>query len=147
MEAYKQKKEEEAANLKKDGEEFMKLQKQEAMQLLKKKEKTETLIKVLLDWRPLWLITSNVYCILILAIGMQKEKVSRQKKKSEEKTVDPNKPKRPASSYLLFSKETRKSLAEERPGTNNSTITALISLKWKVLQLRVLICADEEGLI
>lgn len=46
MEVYKQRKEEEAANLKKDGEEFMKLQKQEAMQLLKKKEKAETLIKV-----------------------------------------------------------------------------------------------------
>ncbi|XP_057802606.1 high mobility group B protein 13-like [Salvia miltiorrhiza] len=105
MELYKQRKEEEAANLKKDGEEFMKLQKQEAMQLLKKKEKTETLIK--------------------------KNKENRQKKKNEEKIVDPNKPKRPASSFLLFSKETRKSLVEERPGVNNSTITALISLKWK----------------
>ena len=59
---------------------------------------------------------------------MQKEKVSRQKKKNEEKTVDPDKPKRPSSSFLLF---------------NNCTITALISLKWKVF----LICADEEGLI
>ncbi|KAL1552010.1 High mobility group B protein 6 [Salvia divinorum] len=107
MEVYKLKKEEEAANLKKDGEEFMKLQKLEAMQMLKKKERTETLIK--------------------------KEKEGRQKKKNEERTVDPNKPKRPASSFLLFSKETRKSLVEEHPGTNNSSITALISLKWKEL--------------
>ncbi|KAG6391071.1 hypothetical protein SASPL_148819 [Salvia splendens] len=115
MEAYKQKKEEEAANLKKDGEEFMKLQIQEAMQLLKKKEKTETLIK--------------------------KEKESRQKKKkNEEKTVDPNKPKRPASSFLLFSKETRKCIVEERPGINHSTITALISLKWKEI-------SEEEKLV
>lgn len=46
MEVYKQKKEAEASTLKKDEEELMKLQKQEAMQLLKKKEKTDTLIKV-----------------------------------------------------------------------------------------------------
>ncbi|GFQ08275.1 high mobility group b protein 6, partial [Phtheirospermum japonicum] len=45
MDMYKQKIEEENANLKKEEEELMKLQKQEAMQLLKKKEKTETLIK------------------------------------------------------------------------------------------------------
>lgn len=104
MELYKQKKDEEAANLKKEEEELMKLQKQEALQLLKKKEKTENLIK--------------------------KTKEKRQKKK-EEKDVDPNKPKRPASSFLLFSKEARKTLLEERPGINNSTLTALISVKWK----------------
>ncbi|WJX14188.1 hypothetical protein P8452_04487 [Trifolium repens] len=45
MEAYKQKKEEEAANLMKEEEEHMKLQKHEALQLLKKKEKTENMIK------------------------------------------------------------------------------------------------------
>ncbi|KAH6760971.1 HMG mobility box protein [Perilla frutescens var. frutescens] len=105
MEVYKQKKEEEAASLKKDEEELMKLQKQEAMQLLKKKEKTDTLIK--------------------------KNKENRQKKRIEEKNVDPNKPKRPASSFFLFSKEARKNLVEERPGINNATITALISVKWK----------------
>lgn len=46
MEAYKQKKSEETANLMKEEEEHMKLQKQEALQLLKKKEKTENIIKV-----------------------------------------------------------------------------------------------------
>ncbi|KAG8375079.1 hypothetical protein BUALT_Bualt10G0062900 [Buddleja alternifolia] len=104
MESYKQKKDEEAAELKKEGEELMKLHKQEAMQLLKKKEKTENLIK--------------------------KTKENRQKQK---KIVDPNKPKKPASSFFLFSKEARKNLAEERPGINNSTINALISLKWREL--------------
>ena len=48
MEIYKQKKEEEAASLKKEEEEFMKIQKVEALQLLKKKEKTENIIKVVL---------------------------------------------------------------------------------------------------
>ncbi|KAL7159950.1 hypothetical protein ABFS83_01G062500 [Erythranthe nasuta] len=105
MEVYKQKKDEETADMKKEEEELMKLQKQEAMQLLKKKEKTETMIK--------------------------KTKETLQKQKKEKKITDPNKPKKPASSFLIFSKETRKNLAEERPGTNNSTINALISLKWK----------------
>ncbi|KAL2550971.1 High mobility group B protein 13 [Forsythia ovata] len=106
MELYNQKKDEETANLIKEEEELMKLQKQEALQLLKKKEKTENLIKV-----------------------------NRQKKKKDkgEKTVDPNKPKKPASSFFLFSKETRKNLLEERPGINNSTLNALVSVKWKEL--------------
>lgn len=63
---------------------------------------------------------------------MQKNRENRQKKKDEEKVADPNKPKRPASSFFLFSKEARKNLVEERPGMNNSTLTALISVKWKV---------------
>ncbi|KAL0393651.1 UNVERIFIED_CONTAM: High mobility group B protein 6 [Sesamum latifolium] len=109
MELYKHKKEEEAANLKKEEEELMKLQKQEAMQLLKKKEKTETLIK------------------------KTKEKRQKQKKEKGEKNADPKKPKKPASSFLLFSKEARKNLVEERPGITNSTLNALISVKWKEL--------------
>ncbi|KDP25323.1 hypothetical protein JCGZ_20479 [Jatropha curcas] len=105
MEAYKQMKDEEAMNLKKEEEELLKLQKQEALQLLKKKEKTENIIK--------------------------KTKENRQKKKQQ--NPDPNKPKKPASSFLLFSKEARKSLTHERPGTNNSTLNAMISVKWKEL--------------
>ncbi|XP_010055848.2 high mobility group B protein 6 [Eucalyptus grandis] len=101
MEAYKQMKEEEAENVRKEGEEQMKLQKQEAMQMLKKKEKTENIIK--------------------------KTKQNRQKKKN----ADPNKPKKPASSFILFSKGARNSLKEERPGISNSTLNALISVKWK----------------
>ncbi|KAI7992088.1 High mobility group B protein 13 [Camellia lanceoleosa] len=104
MEAYKQRKEEESANLKKEENEMMKIHKQEALQLLKKKEKTDNIIK--------------------------KTKENRQKKK---KILDPNKPKKPASSFLLFSKEARKNLLEERPGINNSTLNALISVKWKEL--------------
>ncbi|TKY60706.1 High mobility group B protein 13 [Spatholobus suberectus] len=109
MEAYKQKKEEEAAHLMKEEEEHMKLQKQEALQLLKKKEKTENIIK--------------------------KTKQNRQKKKQnkEDKNSDPNRPKRPPSSFFLFSKEARKSLQEERAGINTSTLNALVSLKWKEL--------------
>ncbi|XP_021292290.1 high mobility group B protein 6-like [Herrania umbratica] len=103
MEVYKQKKEEEALSLRKEEEEMMKLQKQEALQLLKKKEKTENIIK--------------------------KTKEKRQKKKQQ--SSDPNRPKKPASSFLLFSKEARKTLMQERPGINNATLNALISVKWK----------------
>ncbi|KAJ7004218.1 high mobility group B protein 13-like [Populus alba x Populus x berolinensis] len=105
MEAYKQTKDEEAMNLKKEEEELVKVQKQEALQLLKKKEKTENIIK----------------------------KTKEQRQKKQQQNVDPNKPKKPASSFLLFSKETRKSLMDERPGISNSTLTAMISVKWKEL--------------
>ncbi|XP_010439134.1 PREDICTED: high mobility group B protein 6-like [Camelina sativa] len=104
MEVYKRTKEEEALSQRKEEEELLKLHKQEALQLLKKKEKTDNLIK--------------------------KEKATKKKKNEN---VDPNKPKKPASSYFLFSNDERKKLTEERPGTNNSTITALISVKWKEL--------------
>ncbi|XP_058096079.1 high mobility group B protein 6-like [Magnolia sinica] len=106
MELYKQKKNEETAALQKEDEEQRKVQKQEALQLLKKKEKTENIVK------------------------KTKEK---RKKQKEMRKVDPNKPKKPATSFLLFSKETRKELLEERPGINNSTLSALISVKWKEL--------------
>jgi upstream-binding transcription factor len=46
--------------------------------------------------------------------------------------MDPDRPKNPASSFLLFSKEARQ-LAEERTGVNNSMLNALISMKWKEL--------------
>ncbi|WVZ77004.1 hypothetical protein U9M48_024909 [Paspalum notatum var. saurae] len=105
MEVYKQKKMEEAACLEKMEEEQKKIMKQEALQLLKKKEKADNIIK--------------------------KTKETRQKKKQE--NADPNRPKKPASSFILFSKEVRKQLQEERPGINNSTLNALISVKWKEL--------------
>ncbi|KAE8697616.1 High mobility group B protein 6 [Hibiscus syriacus] len=103
MEAYKKRKEEEASSLQKQEEETMKLHKQEALQLLKK-EKTDNIIK--------------------------KTKEKRQKNKP---VSDPNKPRKPASSFLLFSKEARKTLMQEREGINNSTLNALISVKWKEL--------------
>ncbi|CAL5334910.1 unnamed protein product [Camellia sinensis] len=134
MEAYKQRKEEGSANPKKEEGEMMKIHKQEALELLKKKEKT---------------------------------KENRQKKKKK-KIADPNKPKKPASSFLLFRsvcgfepsfwnsaccnvktslqgrnlvKEARKNLLEERPEINDSTLNALISVKWKELS-----CEKEQDI-
>ncbi|KAL8266709.1 hypothetical protein R6Q59_004053 [Mikania micrantha] len=104
MEIYKQNKENEAEIAKKEEDELLKVLKQEALQLLKKKEKTETIIKK-----------------------------TKEDKKKNKKTEDPNKPKRPATSFLLFSKETRKDLLKEKPGISNAQLTALISVKWKEL--------------
>lgn len=109
MEVYKHNKEEEAENVKKEEDELLKVLKQEALQLLKKKEKTETIIK------------------------KTKEKTKKKEEKKNRKTVDPNKPKRPPSSFLLFSKEARKDLSKEKPGISNAQLTALISVKWKEL--------------
>ncbi|KAI4364680.1 hypothetical protein MLD38_020737 [Melastoma candidum] len=106
MEAHKAMKEEEAERNRREEEENMKLQKQEALQLLRRKEKTQNIIK--------------------------KTKEEKQKSKKN-RNDDPNKPKKPASSFLMFSKETRKALQEERPGVTNSTLNALISVKWKEL--------------
>ncbi|KAI8016164.1 High mobility group B protein 13 [Camellia lanceoleosa] len=62
-------------------------------------------------------------------IIIKKMKENRQKKK---KIADPNKLKKPASLFLLFNKEARKNLLEERSGINDSTLNALILVKWKV---------------
>ncbi|XP_011620633.2 high mobility group B protein 6 isoform X2 [Amborella trichopoda] len=107
MDLYKQKKHEEAATLKNEEEEQLKVQKQEALQLLKKKEKSDNIIK--------------------------RAKKSSKKKQQKELVPDSNKPKKPATSFFLFNKETRKLLLQDRPGINNSTLNALISVKWKEL--------------
>ncbi|KAF8413297.1 hypothetical protein HHK36_001275 [Tetracentron sinense] len=109
MEMYKQNKEEESATLQRGEEEQMKIQKMEALQLLKKKERTENIIK------------------------KTKENRQKKKKQKEEQNADTDKPKRPATSFFLYSKETRKNLLQERPDINNSTLNALISVKWKEL--------------
>ncbi|KAL5727091.1 hypothetical protein ACHQM5_000323 [Ranunculus cassubicifolius] len=109
VEVYNQKKEEEAATRLQEEDELMKIQKQEALQMLKKKEKTDNIIK------------------------KTKEKRQEKRKQKGEKNSDPNKPKRPASSYLLFSNDMRKKMVQEKPDMNNSTLTALIAVKWKEL--------------
>ncbi|KAJ4955295.1 hypothetical protein NE237_012078 [Protea cynaroides] len=109
MEIYKEKKDKEAATLNKEEEEQMKIKKQEALQLLKKKEKAENIIK------------------------KTKENLLKKKQQKKEQNSDPKRPKKPASSFFLFSKEMRKELLQERPGISNSTLNALISVKWKEL--------------
>lgn len=46
---------------------------------------------------------------------------------------DPNKPKRPNSNYIIFSKEVHTSIREENPNVSMGEISKLISAKWKSL--------------
>ncbi|KAF8075899.1 high mobility group box domain-containing protein [Lyophyllum atratum] len=50
--------------------------------------------------------------------------------KRKRKPKDPNAPKRPASSYIMFQNEIRKDLKEKNPNITNSDLLLLISKKW-----------------
>ncbi|KAF8169512.1 high mobility group box domain-containing protein [Pholiota molesta] len=54
-----------------------------------------------------------------------------KKRKRNTKPKDPNAPKRPASSYILFQNEVRKELKEQNPNLSNSDLLGLISEQWK----------------
>ena len=54
-----------------------------------------------------------------------------KKRKRPVKPKDPNAPKRPASSYILFQNEVRKELKERHPDLTNADLLALISEQWK----------------
>ncbi|KAG5350301.1 hypothetical protein C0989_011702 [Termitomyces sp. Mn162] len=50
--------------------------------------------------------------------------------KRKRKLKDPNAPKRPASSYIMFQNDIRKDLKEKNPHLSNPDLLALISQKW-----------------
>ncbi|CAK9274834.1 unnamed protein product [Sphagnum jensenii] len=106
LEAYKISKAEESIAAEKELEEKVKLEKVHALQLFKQKEKTDQAKKLMKD-------------------------LTKEKKKAKEQAKDPNKPKKPLSSYLIFSMEMRKILDEEKPGMTFAEMNALIALKWK----------------
>ncbi|KAF8803922.1 HMG-box [Phlegmacium glaucopus] len=54
-----------------------------------------------------------------------------KKRKRPIKPKDPNAPKRPASSYILFQNEVRKELKERHPELSNADLLSLISEQWK----------------
>ncbi|CAA7259584.1 unnamed protein product [Cyclocybe aegerita] len=54
-----------------------------------------------------------------------------KKRKRTQKVKDPNAPKRPASSYILFQNEVRKELKEQHPNISNMDLLAMISEQWK----------------
>lgn len=107
IEEYKEKKTAEGETVEREEEEKMKIHKQEALKLLKKKEKTDNMIK--------------------------KKSKEKLEKKKQQPAADPNRPKKPAGSFILFSKETRKALQEERPELGASSLSALVSVKWQEL--------------
>ncbi|TFK64897.1 HMG-box [Pluteus cervinus] len=52
------------------------------------------------------------------------------KRKRKRQPKDPNAPKRPASSYIIFQNEVRKSMKESHPDVTNTELVALISKQW-----------------
>lgn len=54
-----------------------------------------------------------------------------KKRKRNTKPKDPNAPKRPASSYILFQNEVRKELKEQHPNLDNAGLLSLIAEQWK----------------
>ncbi|KIM45774.1 hypothetical protein M413DRAFT_292945 [Hebeloma cylindrosporum] len=54
-----------------------------------------------------------------------------KKRKRNTKPKDPNAPKRPASSYILFQNEVRKELKEQNPNLSNADLLGMISEQWK----------------
>jgi len=54
-----------------------------------------------------------------------------KKRKRTIRPRDPNAPKRPASSYILFQNEVRKELKERHPELSNADLLSLISEQWK----------------
>jgi hypothetical protein len=60
-----------------------------------------------------------------------------KKRRRATKPKDPNAPKRPASSYILFQNEIRKELKEKHPHLTNPELLTMISEMWKKM-------SDEE---
>ncbi|TEB29547.1 hypothetical protein FA13DRAFT_1632034 [Coprinellus micaceus] len=61
------------------------------------------------------------------------DEAAGKKRKRTTKIKDPNAPKRPPSSYILFQNEIRNELRKQFPEINNSQLLSLISEKWKSL--------------
>jgi len=55
------------------------------------------------------------------------------KRKRRKQPKDPNAPKRPASSYILFQNEIRKKMKESNPGMSNAELVASISKQWQTM--------------
>jgi len=54
-----------------------------------------------------------------------------KKKRKPRVPKDPNAPKRPASSYLLFQNDIRAELKKKHPGTSHSDLLSMISKQWQ----------------
>ncbi|KAJ6543945.1 hypothetical protein B0H19DRAFT_291684 [Mycena capillaripes] len=64
------------------------------------------------------------------------EPISNGKRKRVAKKKDPNAPKRPASSYLLFQNEVRKDVKERFPTLSNTELLTVIKNQWGAIRER-----------
>ncbi|KAL2642857.1 hypothetical protein R1flu_010444 [Riccia fluitans] len=111
LEAYKLKKAMELKEAEDQDREHAKVVKIQALQLLKHKEEIDQVKKTLKD--------------------------EKMKKKRSKAPIDPNKPKKPPTSYLLFTKENRKLVQQQKPGASFSEINATLAIRWQEM-------SDEE---
>ncbi|KAI0092489.1 high mobility group box domain-containing protein [Irpex rosettiformis] len=62
--------------------------------------------------------------------GVKRKREAEEKKKRKTKPRDPNAPKRPPSSYLLFQNEVRQQLKAKHPDVPNNELLNLIAKAW-----------------
>lgn len=62
--------------------------------------------------------------------GGKRKREAEDKKKRKTKPKDPNAPKRPPSSYLLFQNEVRQQLKAKHPNIPNNELLNLIAKAW-----------------
>jgi hypothetical protein len=65
--------------------------------------------------------------------GGSEEPVEGKKRKRVVKPKDPNAPKRPPTSFLLFQNEQRKSLREKHPDMTHTDLIAMVAQIWHSL--------------
>lgn len=80
------------------------------------------------------------------------EEVEGGKRKRKTKPKDPNAPKRPPSSYLLFQNEVRQELKQKHPTISNNELLAKIAKAWSEMpkeqkDVRACCCALVQSLI
>ncbi|KAG0621684.1 hypothetical protein M758_3G040200 [Ceratodon purpureus] len=175
LEAYKRNKAEDLSIMEREAEEKSKIEKAQALQLYKQKEKLEQAKKVMKqqtkekkdqskekkdqategkdkkeppkdkkdDVKEKKVVTQDKKDQAKEKKAVTQEKkaaiqetknVAQEKKdqaKEKKKARDPNKPKKPLSSYLIFGQEMRKTLATDQAGLNFAETNAHISQKWK----------------
>lgn len=124
LETYKKNKAEDLSTLDREAEEKSKLEKAQALKLYKEKEKLDQAKKMMKHQAK---EKRDLAQEKDLAQG--KKDQANEKKKNK----DPNKPKKPLSSYLIFGMEIRKTLSNDQAGLNFADTNAHISQKWKEL--------------
>lgn len=124
LETYKKNKAEDLSTLDREAEEKSKLEKAQALKLYKEKEKLDQAKKMM-----------KHQAKEKRDLAQEKDLAQGKKDQANEtkKNKDPNKPKKPLSSYLIFGMEIRKTLSNDQAGLNFADTNAHISQKWKEL--------------
>ncbi|CAM6119616.1 unnamed protein product [Calypogeia fissa] len=108
LESYKLKKADELEAAEEQSKEQTLIHKAQGMQLLKQREQIDQAKKTI-----------------------KEEKLKKKRMKAE--AVDPNKPKKPLTSYILFVMDNRKAIQQEKPNSTFAEVTATLAVRWQEL--------------